>query len=116
MSELRLSIGLCWLLGLVGTAPCAFAKDRITITVGLDATRENVLQRTYVIPGTNGYTATNCNGNATATTAGGTTTVNGNSNCNTTATPAIAPMAKTVNIEQALVDAVMPNGRHVLLT
>ena len=116
MSKLRSGIGLYLLLGFVGTVPCAFAKDKITITVGLGATDENVVQRTYVIPGTNGYTSSNCNGSATVVTVGATATVNGNSNCNTTITAATAPMVGVVSIEQALVDAVMPNGKHVLLT
>ncbi len=105
-------LGLCvWVFAVV-----CLAKDNPKITIQVVGSQSSTRQYTYVIPGTNEHSTTNCNGSATATeTGGGTVIANGSSTCNTTTTPARPPSTGAINIAQSHVHAIMPNGTHITL-
>lgn len=97
-------------------ALCALAKDKPRITIQVIGTDTSTRQFTYYVPGTNGHSETNCDGNATAIDAGGgVTTANGTTNCTTTTTPGTPATTGVRSIPQAHVHAIMPDGAHITL-
>jgi hypothetical protein len=91
------------------------AESQKTLTVRVVDTEDSARQYSYFIPGTNGYSTTNCNANATAASYGGITTANGTGTCNTTSTPGRPATIGTGSIPQSNVHAIMANGTHVTL-
>jgi TPR repeat protein len=110
------------LLLLCAVAALAKEKPRITIQVVNSETSQR--QHTYTTPGRKGTSQTNCN---TAGTTNGTITDygvgpiqtqsngNANTNCTTTTTAATPPQTVTRYITQEHVNAILPDGRGVVL-
>jgi hypothetical protein len=97
-------------------ATAALAKDRPRVTIQVLDTDTSTRQYTYYVPGSNGRSTTNCNGNATAVNlGGGVTTANGTENCTTTTTPGTPASTGVGYIPQAHVHAIMPDGTHITL-
>jgi len=91
-------------------------KDKPTIEIQVVDTLTSQREYTQYIPGTAGNSTTNCNGNATVYgTGGGNATINGTENCRTRTNPGTAPSTVQRSIEQAHVQALMPDGRHITL-
>jgi hypothetical protein len=94
----------------------AIAKDKPRIMIQVVGTDASTRQVTYYVPGTNGHSETNCDGNATAIdVGGGVTTANGTTKCTTTTTPGTPATTGVRNIPQAHVHAILPDGRHITL-
>lgn len=106
----RIITGACFFL-----AVSLMGKDRPKIKVQVLGSDASEHQYTQYIPGSAGHSTTNCDGNATATSVGNTTTANGSTNCYTTTTPGQAPTTVVRSIPQVHVRAIMPDGGHVTL-
>jgi|SRR5271157_43057 len=103
---------LCLLL----CATASLGKDKPKIRIEVVETQSSTRQYTYYVPGTNGHSTTNCNGNATAIDlGGGVATANGTTNCTTTSTPGRPASTGVGYIPQAHVHAIMPDGTHITL-
>ena len=103
-------------IGFLGLGLALFAKDKPKISNQVVDTQTTERQFTQYIPGRQGSSTTNCNGNATVYSTGrGTAIADGTTNCATTTTPGRAPGTVQRSIEQTHVRAVMPDGRHITL-
>jgi hypothetical protein len=91
------------------------AKADKSVQVQVVGTEASVREYSYYIPGTNGYSTTNCNANATAATYGDITTANGTGTCYTTSTPGRPASISIGSIRQSNVHAIMADGTHVTL-
>jgi hypothetical protein len=91
------------------------AKDWPKIKLQVVASNASERQYTRYVPGTAAHSTTTCDGNATATSVGDTTTANGSENCATTTTPGRPATTADRSVPQIHVRAIMPDGKHVTL-
>ena len=114
MDQLALKVfAAAFLVALMSPGAYGATGQHTTIEVVNNRTSER--HYSYYIPGANGSSTTNCNTNATGTSYGSSTNVNGTTDCTTTSTPGRAASWGQSSIAQAHIFAIMQNGTHVTL-
>ena len=106
---------LSWVLLAIVPIVAQAKNPHQVVKVQVVTSKGSQRQFSYLLPGTQGTSNTNCYTNATGMSIGDDTSVSGTTNCTTTTSPGTPATTVVRSIPQEHVYAVMPDDSHVTL-